>query len=108
MLYFVVIIPKGRDWYDFIWYVSRQTPINFSLLNHAIEQAGPWEKQNISVTPKWFLQELKTKINNMDWNMQNKMSLRFLRPRELATLELWSKDFFLSCLEKLTEYLVER
>src|SRR3990167_5840855 len=23
---------KGRDWYDFIWYVSRKTPVNFSLL----------------------------------------------------------------------------
>ena len=32
---------KGRDWFDFIWYVSRNTPINFNLLTQAINQIGP-------------------------------------------------------------------
>jgi predicted nucleotidyltransferase component of viral defense system len=96
---------KGRDWYDFIWYVSRQTPINFLLLNNALKQAGPWQNQNISVTSKWFIQELKTKINNIDWENAKKDVARFLKPRELSTLDLWSKEFFLSRIDKLKEYL---
>lgn len=92
---------KGRDWYDFAWYISRQTSINFSLLNKAIEQAGPWKDQNISVTPDWFLQELKTKINSMDWDDAKKDVARFLRPRALASLDVWSKEFFISRVDKL-------
>lgn len=94
---------KGRDWYDFIWYVARQTRINFTLLKNAIFQAGPWKDQNIDVTPEWFVQQLATKISAMDWNETKQDVARFLRPRELATLELWSKDFFLSRLEKLAD-----
>ena len=96
---------KGRDWYDFVWYVARQTPINFVLLTNAITQAGPWKKQNINVTPKWFLNELKDKISQVDWNTAKQDVARFLRPRELMSLELWSKDFFLSRVDKLARYL---
>ena len=95
---------KGRDWYDFVWYVSRQTPINFTLLHYAIEQAGPWQGQNIKVTPEWLLQTLATKINLIDWKATKGDVARFLRARELATLELWSTDFFLSRVEKLRNY----
>jgi hypothetical protein len=96
---------KGRDWYDFVWYVSRQVPINFSLLNHAIAQAGPWKGTNITVTPTWFLHELKIKITTIDWRVAKQDVAKFLRPREMTTLDLWSEDFFLSRLEKLSSYL---
>lgn len=96
---------KGRDWYDFVWYVSRRTPINFSLLNKAIEQAGPWKSQNISINPGWFLKELKSKINSMDWDDAKKDVAAFLRPRELASLDVWSREFFISRVDKLAEYL---
>lgn len=96
---------KGRDWYDFVWYISRQTQINFNLLNHAVRQAGQWAGQNMTVTPEWFLNELKTKIIQMDWHAVKQDVARFLRQRELETLELWSKDFFLSRLDKLSSYL---
>lgn len=94
---------KGRDWYDFVWYVSKQTTINFSLLNHAMFQAGPWKGKNIRITPEWLLSELKIKIRHIDWDVAKQDVARFLRPRELSALELWSKDFFLSRLDKLRD-----
>jgi predicted nucleotidyltransferase component of viral defense system len=97
---------KGRDWYDFIWYVSRRIPINFNLLGNAIAQAGPWKAQKIVVTPQWFLQELKLKIAQIDWNAARQDVARFLKPQELASLELWSTDFFYSRLDKLGGYLI--
>ena len=36
---------KGRDWYDFIWYIARQTTINFMLLNNAINRMGHGENK---------------------------------------------------------------
>lgn len=99
---------KGRDWYDFLWYVSRKTLINFSLLSSAINQAGPWTGKHEKVTPEWFIKELLIKINSIDWDVAKKDVSRFLRPRELSTLDLWSKDFFESRVDKLSEYIKDR
>ncbi len=98
---------KGRDWYDFIWYISKKTSINFTLLNNAIAQAGPWSKEHIAVDKTWFLNNLKQKIISLDWNAAKQDVARFLKAKELPTLELWSTDFFLSRLEKLEHYLAE-
>ena len=36
---------KGRDWYDFSWYISRKVTLNFKLLTNALRQQGPWQGQ---------------------------------------------------------------
>ena len=46
----------------------------------------------------------KHPIINMDWAAAKQDILRFLRPRDIPTLELWSRDFFAWRLEKLAEY----
>ncbi len=97
---------KGRDWYDFIWYVARKTQINFELLSNAIVQAGPWKSQKIAVTPQWFLQELKLRIAEIDWKAARQDVARFLKSQGLASLEVWSKEFFDSRLDKLASYLI--
>jgi predicted nucleotidyltransferase component of viral defense system len=94
---------KGRDWYDFNWYVTRKTSINFTLLQHAIYQAGPWEGKKISVTPNWLFENLRDKIININWQEAKNDVARFLRPRELAGLAIWSKEYFLSQLGKLQQ-----
>ncbi|OGT46341.1 MAG: hypothetical protein A3E82_08875 [Gammaproteobacteria bacterium RIFCSPHIGHO2_12_FULL_38_11] len=96
---------KGRDWYDFLWYVSRNTLINFSLLSSAIKQAGPWAGKHEIVSPEWLIKELRLKINSIDWDVAKKDVSRFLRPRELSTLDLWAKDFFESRVDKLSGHL---
>jgi predicted nucleotidyltransferase component of viral defense system len=92
---------KGRDWYDFVWYVSRKTPVNFSLLKHAILQKSPWE--DVHVDAQWLFTKLEEKIKHTDWNEAKKDVARFLKPRELLTLDLWSNEFFLSRLDKLKQ-----
>jgi len=95
---------KGRDWYDFLWYISQLVPINFTLLENAIKQMGPWQDQNITVTPEWFFTQLETKINIIPWEQAKQDVIRFLKPHEAITLDLWNKNFFLSRLEKLASY----
>ena len=96
---------KGRDWYDFSWYVSKKTPINFLLLEHALDQAGPWKGLHIKTSPEFFTQALRTKVDQLDWIEAKKDVARFLKQKDLQTLELWSKDFFYSRIEKLESYL---
>lgn len=96
---------KGRDWYDFIWYVSRQVKINFSLLNNAVKQAGPFVGKRNIVTREWFFRQLKIKIKLINWNDAKKDVARFLRVRELPGLDVWSQEFFLSLVKKMEGYM---
>lgn len=96
---------KGRDWYDFVWYVARSISPNFSLLGQALYQQGPWANQLIKVTPRWFTEAMKQKILNMDWEAAKKDVARFLQPQVLSSLNVWSTEFFLSRMDKLSDYL---
>lgn len=98
---------KGRDWYDFSWYITRKTAINFPLLQEAINQVGPWVKQNIAVDKDWLCAQLDQKINEIDWREAKQDVAQFLKPKDWSVLELWSKDFFQSRLDKLRNYLSE-
>lgn len=97
---------KGRDWYDFIWYVSRNVQINFHYLSAAINQSGPWKGQGIEVDKDWYLQTLKERIETMDFAQARKDVERFVKPQDLPSLELWSTRFFLDRLEKLAKHLL--
>jgi predicted nucleotidyltransferase component of viral defense system len=96
---------KGRDWYDFTWYVSRQVTINFTLLTNAINQQGPWQGKHIIADAAWTIAQLKAKIISINWDEAKKDVARFLKPRDATSLDLWSTDFFLSRVEKLEKYL---
>src|SRR3546814_1418398 len=34
---------KGRDWFDFSWYVANHVPLHLPLLAAALHQAAPWQ-----------------------------------------------------------------
>jgi predicted nucleotidyltransferase component of viral defense system len=92
---------KGRDWYDFLWYTSRRTPINYRLLSAALSQVGPWNNQGIPVDYDWCMQSLKTKIESIDWHSAGEDVRRFVRVREQKSLDLWNRDLFIGQLEKI-------
>lgn len=99
---------KGRDWYDFIWYVAQNSQVNYLLLKNAIEQNGPWQNKSASVDKAWLMEQLHKKIQHIDWKEAANDVRRFLRPREQESLAFWSTDFFLSRLEKLEKNLKEK
>lgn len=86
---------KGRDWYDFIWYVSRKTKTNFLNLQNALFQQGPWKGKELMVNNKWVNENLRKKIESINWDITKNDIRPFLRERQLRTLELWNKDFFI-------------
>lgn len=85
---------KGRDWYDFIWYIKQQTQPNFELLTHALFQNGPWEKQKITANKTWLLSTLESKIKTIDWKKAQEDVKPFLRPLDAESINLWSEAFF--------------
>ena len=92
---------KGRDWYDFIWYTSRKTSINFELLSAALNQQGPWQGKNVKVNRSWCLEQLRKRIQSIHWSQTARDVERFVKPQEQPSLQLWSKDLFLAQLDKL-------
>ncbi len=94
---------KGRDWYDFLWYVNREVLPNFDFLANALHQQGPWANQTIQVTPAWYINQLSMKIQSVDWQIAKRDVSPFLRSSEKEMLSKWSVDFFLGELSKLSK-----
>jgi len=92
---------KGRDWFDFVWYVSRKTFLNIPLLENALNQQGPWQDKKIPVTKEWLHSQLMQKIQQTDWEKAKRDVENFLKQKERESLKLWSVPFFLAMLEKL-------
>ncbi len=94
---------KGRDWYDFTWYVTRKTAINYSFLQHALLQQGPWKGQEITINRDWVCKELEKKVQAINWSTASKDVEIFLQPRELQSLGLWNASFFKHFIEKIAD-----
>jgi hypothetical protein len=89
---------KGRDWYDFSWYVAQGVMPNLFLMQNALVQYGPWKGQDLAVEPSWLKAVLKDKIESIAWKEAAEDVSRFLQPVEQKSLELWSTRFFINKL----------
>ena len=89
---------KGRDWYDFVWYVARDTPLRLSHLEARMRQSGhvEWPEK---LTPEIFRELLKRRIDMLDVASAKDDVVRFL-PNGID-LSIWSRDFFTALAEKV-------
>lgn len=93
---------KGRDWYDFLWYIRNKTNINYDLLKNALFQMGPYQGQILKVVNRDFvINELSVKIKSLDWKQVRKDVERFLKPDELESLKVWDEELFLDRVKKI-------
>jgi predicted nucleotidyltransferase component of viral defense system len=94
---------KGRDWYDFVWYVAHKTRPDLDLLRHALHQQGPWAAQQIMVTTRWVQENMEAAIRRIDWTAVRADVQRFLPLSEQEGLRAWGEDFFLHHLARMNE-----
>lgn len=79
---------KGRDWYDFEWYVRHSVPLDFV---HLHERALQFNQEDI--TKESFMAKLNDRLSTADINQVKADVLPFVRnPKEL---DIWSNDYFL-------------
>lgn len=98
---------KGRDWYDFNWYIAQGVTPNLVLLKNALEQYGPWKGEYLNVDREWLVNSLGEKISSIDWKKAADDVERFLKPVEQKSLGLWSGKFYMSKLKKLNELMIK-
>jgi len=99
---------KGRDWYDFNWYIAQGVSPNIELLKNALVQYGPWQGQDVNVDRAWLVSVLRTKMTSIDWRHAAADVERFIKPIEQKSLQLWSERFYLHKLDRLNERLGEQ
>jgi predicted nucleotidyltransferase component of viral defense system len=92
---------KGRDWYDFNWYVKQRVKLNLSLLKAALYQYGSWKSKELNIDDQWVKNALLEKISEINWPDAAADVERFLNSVERESLKLWSERFFSEKVEKL-------
>ncbi|QZA59155.1 nucleotidyl transferase AbiEii/AbiGii toxin family protein [Candidatus Rhabdochlamydia porcellionis] len=92
---------KGRDWFDFLWYLLKKIPVNSLLLKNALYQAGPYKKKDISFSKRWFHKEFEKKISVVNWKAAQRDVENFLRPKDRKFVENWNAEFFQKQMEKI-------
>ncbi len=85
---------KGRDWYDFEWYIHRNAPLDFT---HLQERALQFNEEDI--TKESFMNKLKERLATADINQVKADVLPFVKnPNEL---NIWSNDYFLQLADMI-------
>ena len=78
---------KGRDWYDFEWYVRHNVPLDFTHLAERVRQFN-----NEEIRREVFMAQLKDRLASTNINQVKSDVLPFVRnPKELG---IWSNDYF--------------
>ncbi len=93
---------KGRDWYDFVWYVGKKVGLEFNLLANALKQQGPWANQELKIDRDWLINGLTDAIETINWDEAREDVRRFVSASEEESLKLWNKEFFLYHLSRLS------
>ena len=85
---------KGRDWYDFEWYVRNGVALDFA---HLAERCKQFNGEDI--TPESFKEKLIERLSTADIKQVKEDVLPFVRnPKEL---DIWSNDYFVQLAEMI-------
>lgn len=90
---------KGRDYYDYLFYLDRGTKPNINLLSNSLKQTSFISKEN-EYSSNTLKNDLLNKIKTVNFEEAKKDCRAFIKDEK--KLDLWSNDFF----EKITiDYL---
>ncbi len=89
---------KGRDYYDFVWYVGRNVPVRISHLEQRLRQTGEWTSKK-KMTRNDALNLLRDKFLRFDVKCAKEDVLPFIKDPQ--AVEIWSNEFFQSLLPRL-------
>ena len=82
---------KGRDLYDYVFYLAKNTSINFTHLKARLEESGA-----INPQAEFGINELRglllERFDSIDFEQAKKDVLPFISDK--SKIEIWSKEFF--------------
>lgn len=89
---------KGRDLYDYVFFLANDTKVNLELLKNKLIESDYIKPSDLFDIGK--LKELLiNKFNEIDYNDAKEDVKPFIR--NVDSIEIWSKEFFISITDKL-------
>jgi len=85
---------KGRDWYDFEWYVRHNVPLGFAHFQVRVK-----EFNGLDITREEFIEMLKKKLASTDIEMVKRDVMPFIQNPD--GLKIWSNDYFLQLADMI-------
>ncbi|MDY0271337.1 MAG: nucleotidyl transferase AbiEii/AbiGii toxin family protein [Advenella sp.] len=96
--------PKGRDWYDLVWYIAHGVELDLQHLQARLQQSCKYlETNKIGIPEKLTKQNVKElllkRISTLDV-VQAKADVQpFIQ--DIRELDLWSREFFMTIIESI-------
>lgn len=87
---------KGRDWFDFEWYVRNEVPLDFQHL-----QARIREFSDQDVSREEFMEQLRSKLSTANIENVKQDVIPYISSNQYRELEIWSNDYFLQLADLL-------
>ena len=81
---------KGRDWFDFEWYIKNNIPLNLDHLCQRMKENGNFNKDIL--TKEEFAKLLHDKIDTLDIKQAINEVKGFVKDARI--FDFWSKDYF--------------
>lgn len=96
--------PKGRDWYDLVWYIANDIELDMKHLKARLSQSCRYLETNNIHIPNELTQEnlkelLVKRIESLDISKAKNDVQPFIQ--EIKELELWSKEFFITLIDSI-------
>ena len=85
---------KGRDWYDFEWYVRKGVPLDYNHLRTRIN-----EFNGLDLSKDDFLTLLKERLSIADIESVKADAVRFVEDDH--ELDIWSNNYFLQLADMI-------
>jgi predicted nucleotidyltransferase component of viral defense system len=83
---------KGRDFYDYVWFLSRSVPVNITHLVERMKQTSHLPADAV-LTEEDLKERLRRRFAAVDFAQAKKDVLPFIKDAD--TVKLWSADFFI-------------
>jgi len=94
--------PKGRDWYDLVWYISQNIELDLIHLNSRLQQSCKFQDEveiPDNISEAFVLKLLNNKIEDLDIKAAKEDVVRFIPNSK--ELDIWGKDFFKMLIKEI-------
>lgn len=89
---------KGRDFYDFVWYLGKGIPVHPAHLQSRMEQTGHWSSEE-ELTIENLRVLLRERFTQVDFDQARSDVLPFIQDPDAVAL--WGEEFFTELVERL-------
>lgn len=96
--------PKGRDWYDLVWYIANDVELDVKHLKARLSQSCKYlEANDIKILDELTHQNIKKLLLQRVESLDVAKAKNDVKPfiKDMREIELWSKEFFVAIIENI-------